>query len=120
MTTTLFMVVMIVVSVLLIFVCGFPAAHVFESIDAGLVCGIIIAGIFCFGYCKFLTPSTEQMIENDYYAMMKDKPKCIDSGHVNLDCRKDYIEWQRDSVEKRHKYDSVKVVLDNIEKDVLK
>ena len=120
MTTTLFIVIMIVVSVALIFVFGFPAAHATESIDAGLVCGVIIAGIFCVVYCKFLTPSREQMIENDYYAMMKDKPKCFDSGHVNLDCRKDYIEWQMDSIEKRHKYDSVKVLLDNLEREILK
>lgn len=120
MTTTLFIVIMIFVSVSLIFICGLPIAHASESIDAGLVFGIIIAGIFCVVYCKFLTPSREQMIENDYYAMMKERPACIEASRVNLDCKKDYIVWVRDSVEKRRSYDSVKVLIDNMEKNILK
>lgn len=120
MTTTLFIAIMIVVSVVLIFFFGLPVMYASDSVDAGLIFGVIIAVIFCFVYCKFLTPSREQMIENDYYALMKDRPKCIDASHVNLDCKKDYIEWQRDSIEKRHIYDSVKVLIDKMEMEILK
>ena len=120
MTTTLFIAIMIVLSVVLIFFFGFIMAHATESVDAGLVFGVIVAVIFCVVYCKFLTPSREQMIENDYYALMKDRPKCIEASRVNLDCKKDYIEWQRDSIEKRHIYDSVKVLIDKMEREILK
>jgi NhaP-type Na+/H+ and K+/H+ antiporter len=61
-----------------------------------------------------LTPSMEQIIENDYIAMKEDRPKCIDVGDVSLGCKKDYIDWQKDSIEKQHKYDSVKVKLENL------
>jgi hypothetical protein len=54
------------------------------------------------------------MIENDYHAMMKNRPKCIDNGDTSLGCKKNYIDWQKDSIEKQHKYDSVKVKLENL------
>ena len=77
-----------------------------------MACAIIITIIFIVVYC-ICTPSYEQMIENNYYAMMEERPKCIDAGDVSLGCKKDYIDWQRDSIEKQHRYDSIKVRLEN-------
>lgn len=113
MTTTFFMVLLFIGSIVLFIGSAISLTIMFESENAGIACALIIAIIFIVGYCNF-TPSGEQMIENDYYAMIEDRPKCIDAGDVSLGCKKDYIIWQKDSVEKQHKYDSVKVKLENL------
>lgn len=82
-----------------------------EEVSFGI--GAAVTALFILLYAN-LTPSTEQLTENDYYAMMKDRPKCIDAVDVSLGCKKDYIDWQKDSIEKQHKYDSVKVKLENL------
>lgn len=119
MTTTLFTVILIIGSLVLFFVSTILLTNIFDDVTAGFVCAVIIVILFIYGFCK-LAPSMEQMIENDYYAMLYDRPECIDASHVSLGCKKDYIEWQKDSIEKQHKYDSVKVVLDNKQKEILK
>lgn len=119
MTTTLFIVLSIIGSLVLFSASASLLANALDDVCTGFVCAFIIVIFFNYGFCK-LTPSTEQMIENDYYAMLEDKPECINASHVSLGCKKDYIEWQKDSIEKQHKYDSVKVVLDNKQKEILK
>ena len=81
-----------------------------ESAGFGISAAITIIFVIIFGIA---TPSFEQMAENDYYTMLEDRPKCIDAGDVSLGCKKDYIDWQKDSIVKHHKYDSVKVKLEN-------
>lgn len=119
MTTTFFTVLLIIGCIVLFIGCALSLSTILDSENTVKACAFIITIIFAVGYCIF-TPSMEQMIENDYYAMMEDRPKCIDAGDVSLGCKKDYIDWQKDSIEKQHKYDSVKVKLENIQKEILK
>lgn len=119
MTTTIFMTIMIIGAVLIFGAVSFSMMSILDDNDAGFGVGIVAAILFVVLFAN-LTPSTAQMVENDYYAMMEDRPKCIDAGDVSLGCKKDYIDWQKDSIEKQHKYDSVKVKLENLQKEVLK
>ena len=119
MTTIVFTLILIIVSLFIFFAMEFLMMKLFDGDIAGQVISIATTALFILFYV-ILTPSTEQMTENDYYAMMEDRPKCIDVGDVSLGCKKDYIDWQKDSVEKQHKYDSVKVVLENRQKEILK
>lgn len=113
MTTTFFAVLLFIGSIVLFIGCALSLSTILDSENAVIACAFIITIIFAVGYCIF-TPSMVQMIENDYYAMMEDRPKCIDAGDVSLGCKKDYIDWQKDSIEKQLKYDSVKVKLENL------
>lgn len=119
MTTTFFMVLLIIACLVLLFGCTLILADVFDNFDAGFICAFLITFVFVAGFSYF-TPSTAQMIENDYYAMLDDRPKCIDASNVSLGCKEEYIDWQRDSIDAQRKYDSVKVVLDNKQKEILK
>jgi hypothetical protein len=119
MTTIVFTTILIIVPLFIIIAVSFPMMSLFDGDAAGWFIGIVIDVLFIL-FFMILTPSTEQMIENDYYAMMEDRPKCIGVGDVSLGCKKDYIDWQKDSVEKQHKYDSVKVMLENRQKEILK
>lgn len=120
MTTALFMITLLVVGTILYIVCVLPLTSILnDNKTLGAVCATIITIVFIIVYCK-LTPSIEQMIENDYYAMLEDRPECIDAGDFSLGCKKEYIEWQKDSIEKQHKFDSVKVALNNKQKELLK
>ena len=119
MTTIVFTSILIIVPLFVFVAVSFPMMKLFDGDVAGWVIGIVATVLFIL-FFMILTPSTEQLIENDYYAMMEDRPKCIDAGDVSLGCKKDYIDWQKDSVEKQHKYDSVKVVLENRQKEILK
>jgi high-affinity K+ transport system ATPase subunit B len=112
MTTTIFMTILIIGAVLIFAVVSFLMMSILDDSDSGFAVGIIVALLFVVLFAN-LTPSTAQMVENDYYAMMEDRPKCIDDRSVSLGCKKDYIDWQKDSVEKQQKYDSVKVKLEN-------
>lgn len=118
MTTAIFEVILIIGAVIIFGAVSFLMVSILDdatgfAIGSGATLLFIWLLIIC-------TPSTEQMIENDYYAMMEDRPKCIDAGDVSLGCKKDYIVWQKDSIEKQHKYDSVKVKLENLQKEILK
>lgn len=113
MTTTIFMNILIIGTVLIFAVVSFLMMSILDNSDSGFAVGIVVAILFVVLFAN-LTPSTAQMVENDYYAMMEDRPKCIDAGDVSLGCKKDYIDWQKDSIEKQHKYDSVKVKLENL------
>ena len=111
MTTNIFLAILIIGSVL------FSTVSILMMVlsnddDVGFGIGTVATALFVI-FFSILTPSDEQMIENDYYAMLEDRPKCIDAGDVSLGCKMDYIDWQRDSIEKQHIYDSVKVKLDN-------
>ena len=119
MTTIFFTILLVIGSTILFLGCGLALRGVFDSENACILLSFVITLCFITGYCIF-TPSHEQMIENDYYAMLDDRPKCIDAGDVSLECKKDYIYWQKDSIEKQHKYDSVKVKLENLQKEILK
>lgn len=120
MTTTLFMVILLVVGTVLYIACVFPLTSIFDDDKTlGAVCAAIITIVFIILYC-ISTPSIEQMIENNYYAMLEDRPKCVDAYDFSLGCKKEYIEWQKDSIEKQHKFDSVKAALDNKQKELLK
>lgn len=119
MTTTLFMVLIIIGSTVLFLGCALSLSGIIYSDNVCMLLSFAITFIFDIGFC-LLTPSTNQMIENDYYAMLDDRPKCIDAGNVSLGCKEEYIDWQKDSIEKQHMYDSVKVVLDNKQKELLK
>lgn len=119
MTTTFFIVSLMAISTFLYIISYVIAYGATDDKITSIFSATIITIFFLFSYSK-LTPSTEQMIENDYYAMLSDKPKCIDSFDFSLGCKKDYIEWQKDSIEKQHKYDSVKIALDNKQKEILK
>ena len=111
MTTTLFYAILTTGCLILFVGTGIALSAIMEdSIGIGIAVGITIAFVFIY---VSATPSTEQMTENDYYAMLEDRPKCIDAGDVSLGCKKDYIVWQKDSIEKQHKYDSLKVMLEN-------
>ena len=111
MTTTLFYAILTTGGLILFVGTGIALSAIMEdSIGIGIASVITIAFVFIYGAA---TPSMEQMTENDYYAMLEDRPKCIDAGDVSLGCKKDYIVWQKDSVEKQHKYDSLKVILEN-------
>lgn len=115
MTTTLFYAILTAVCLILVVGAGSVLSALMEdSIGLGIAVGITIIFVCIYGAA---TPSTEQMTENDYYAMLEDRPKCIDAGDVSLGCKKDYIVWQKDSIEKQHKYDSLKVMLAN---DIIK
>ena len=110
MTTTLFYAILTTGWLILFAGTGIALSAIMEdSIGIGIAAVITIAFVFIYGAA---TPSMEQMTENDYYAMLEDRPKCIDAGDVSLGCKKDYIVWQKDSVEKQHKYDSLKVMLE--------
>ena len=119
MTTTLFVIIPIIGATALFIGCALTLMTILSSETDSIACAIIITIIFIVGYCIF-TPSMEQMIENNYYAMMEDRPNCIDAGDVSLGCKKEYIDWQKDSIEKQHRYDSVKVKLENLQKEILK
>ena len=112
MTTTIFMTILIIGAVLIFCVVSFLMVSILDDNDSGFAVGIVVTILFVVLFAN-LTPSTAQMVENDYYAMIEDRPKCIDAGDVSLGCKKDYIVWQKDSVEKQHKYDSLKVILEN-------
>lgn len=115
MTTTLFYAILTTGCLILFVGTGIALSAIMEdSIGIGIAAVITIAFVFIYGAA---TPSMEQMTENDYYAMLEDRPKCIDAGDVSLGCKKDYIVWQKDRVEKQRKYDSVKVMLEN---DIIK
>lgn len=113
MTTSIFMTILVICAVLIFGIVSFLMMSILDNSDSGFAIGIVVAILFVVIFAN-LTPSTAQMVENDYYAMMEDRPKCIDSGDRSLGCKKDYIDWQKDSVEKQHKYDSVKVKLENL------
>ena len=113
MTTTIFMTILIIGAVTIFCAVSFPLTDLFDGDSAGLAIGIVVTILFVVFFAN-LTPSTEQLTENDYNSMMANRPKCIDSGDTSLGCKKDYIDWQKDSIEKQHKYDSVKVKLDNL------
>lgn len=118
MTTALFYT--ILVTVCLILFLGIGVALSAAMVDP---VGIGIAGFITMGFALIFgiaTPSTEQMVENDYYAMLEDRPKCVDAGDASLGCQKEYIIWQKDSICKHHRYDSVKVKLENEQKELLK
>lgn len=118
MTTVLFYVILYSVSIMLFLVIGIAISSVWDNLSGfGISTGVTILFIVIFG---ITTPSFEQMIENDYYAMLENRPKCIDAGNVSLGCKKDYIVWQKDSIMKQYRYDSVKVMLDNEQKEILK
>lgn len=119
MTTTLFMVLIITGSIILCLGCALSLSTVIDNDNVCVLLSFAIAFIFVAGF-SLLTPSTNQMIENDYYAMLYDRPECIDASNVSLGCKEKYIDWQKDSIEKQRKYDSVKVVLDNKQKELLK
>lgn len=117
MTTTLFSVLLLAVSIILFLGIGIPLSFALgDTAGIGISAGITI--IFISIFCA-ATPSQEQMTENDYYAMLEDRPKCIDAGDASLGCKKDYIEWQKDSIEKQHKYDSAKDKLKNIQNEII-
>ncbi len=111
MTTPIYYVLLIVISLLLFWGIGLLISDLIDDTLGFAISGCMTL-IFVIIYCN-VTPSSEQMVENNYYAMLEDKPKCIVAGNVNLGCEKDYILWQKDSIEKQHKYDSVKVLLKN-------
>ena len=113
MTTTLFVSLLLIGGTVLFLGCALTLMNMLDSENTGIACAFIITIIFIVGYCIF-TPSMEQMTENNYYAMLKDRPNCIDDRYVSLGCKKDYIDWQKDSIEKQHEYDSVKVKLENL------
>lgn len=112
MTTTLFLILLIIGSIVVFIVSAVLLYNIFDDSEVGEMCATLITAIYILLY-YMLTPSTEQWIENDYYQMLKDRPKCIDTGNVSLGCIQDYVEWQQDSIKKQHKYDSVKVKLEN-------
>jgi hypothetical protein len=107
------MTILVIGAVLIFGVVSFLMMSILDNSDSGFAIGIVVSILFVVIFAN-LTPSTAQMVENDYYAMMEDRPKCIDAGDVSLGCKKDYIDWQKDSVDKQHKYDSVKVKLENL------
>ena len=118
MTTILFYVILYSISIMLFLAIGIAISSVWDNLSGfGISTGITILFIVIFGVT---TPSFEQMIENDYYAMLENRPKCIDASNVSLGCKKDYIVWQKDSITKQYRYDSVKVMLDNEQKEILK
>lgn len=119
MTTTLFATILIISSLLIFSTVSLLMIEFIGSESVGFGVGIGATILFVVLFINF-TPSMEQIVENDYYAMMENRPKCIDAGDVSLGCKKAYIEWQKDSIEKQHKYDSVKVKLDNLQKEILK
>ena len=112
MTTTLFLILLIVGSIVVFIASAILISNVFYDAEVGGGCATLITAIYILLFYMF-TPSTEQIIEHDYYKMLKDRPKCIDVRYVNLGCIQDYVEWQKDSIRKQHKYDSVKVTLEN-------
>lgn len=117
MTTTLFSVLLFAVSIILFLGIGIPLSFALgDTAGIGISAGITI--IFISIFCA-ATPSQEQMAENDYYMMLYDRPKCIDDRYISLGCKKDYIEWQKDSIKKQHKYDSAKVKLENIQNKII-
>lgn len=119
MTTTIFMTILVIGPVLIFAAVSLKMMILFNNDTAGWIIGTIVTALFVVLFAN-LTPSSAQMVENDYHAMMEDRPKCIDAGDVSLGCKKDYIEWQKDSIEKQHKYDSVKVKLENLQKEILR
>jgi hypothetical protein len=119
MTTIVFTTILIIVPLFIFVAVSLPLMILFVGDVTGWVTGIVAAVLFTL-FFMILTPSTEQMVENDYYAMMENRPKCIDSDKVSLGCKKDYIVWQKDSITKQYKYDSVKVMLDNEQREILK
>ena len=114
MTTNIFLVILIVGSVLIFSTVTILMLVFLNNNDDDVAFGIgTVATALFIIFFTILTPSDVQMIENDYYAMLENRPKCIDAGDVSLGCKMDYIDWQRDSIAKQHNYDSVKVKLDN-------
>ena len=119
MTIELFVAILVIVGSILFIGIGIILSSALQDSVEGFGISTIITIFFVLIF-GLATPSMEQMIENDYHAMLKDRPKCIDAGDTSLGCKKDYIDWQRDSIEKRRKYDSAKVKLENLQKEVLK
>lgn len=119
MTTVIFDSILIIGAVTVFCAVSLSMTVLLDGDNIGFAIGTVATVLFIVIFVS-CTPSTEQMIENDYYAMMEDRPKCIDAGDVSLGCKKDYIDWQKDSIEKQHKYDSVKVKLENLQKEILK
>jgi hypothetical protein len=113
MTTTIFITILIIGAVITFCAVSFPMMEILNGDSVGFGIGVAATVLFI-GLFVSCTPSCEQMIENDYHAMMKNRPKCIDNGDTSLGCKKNYIDWQKDSIEKQYKYDSVKVKLENM------
>lgn len=119
MTTAIFEVILIIGPVIIFCAVLFSMMTIFNGDSVAFPTSIVATLLFIWLFVT-CTPSSEQLIENDYYAMIEDRPKCIDARDVSLGCKKDYISWQKDSIEKQHKYDSVKVKLENLQKEILK
>lgn len=112
MTTTIFVIILFIGTIIIFCAVSFLMVLLLND-SVGFDIGVAATVLFIVLFVS-CTPSCEQMIENDYHAMMKNRPKCIDAGDVSLGCKKDYIDWQKDSIKKQHKYDSVKVKLENL------
>lgn len=93
MTTPLFYVLLIAISSLLLISFGIVFSLILDD-SIGFGISVVITVIFILIF-SIATPSTEQMVENNYYAMLEDRPKCIDAVNVSLGCKKDYIYWQK-------------------------
>lgn len=119
MTSSIFMTILVIGAVIIFCAVSFPMMKLFDGDSVGFCIGTVVTLLFIWLFVS-CAPSSEQLIENDYYAMMEDRPKCIDVGDVSLGCKKDYISWQKDSIEKQHKYDSAKEMLENLQKEILK
>ncbi len=118
MTTTIFMIILIIGAVTVFCAVSFLMVSLLND-SVGFCISFISTLLFVVLFAN-LTPSMEQIIENDYIAMKEDRPKCIDNGDTSLGCKKDYISWQKDSIEKQHKYDSVKVKLENLQNKIIR
>lgn len=113
MTSVIFTSIIVIGAVIIFCSVSFPMMALFNGDSAGWAIGVFVTILYVVLFAN-LTPSWEQIVENDYHAMMRHRPKCVDAGDVSLGCKKDYIVWQKDSIEKQHKYDSVKVKLENL------
>ena len=83
MTSIVFSSIIVIGAVLIFAVVSFSMMMLSNNDTVGWISGTIAAALFVVIFAN-LTPSSAQLVENDYYAMMEDRPKCIDNGDTSL------------------------------------
>lgn len=74
MTTNIFLAILIIGLVLIFSTVSIFMMVLLNDNDVGFGIGTLATALFVI-FFTLLTPSDEQMIENDYYAMLEDRPK---------------------------------------------
>jgi len=76
------------------------------SFLATMLC--IVAGVLIF----FVFTSEASRTQADFNALMDDRPSCMETAPTSVVCLEEYNDWVKDSVNYRHKLDSIKAAIE--------